>query len=393
MQAYNTTIAEVRIALNKDMLASLHGIRDLRIYQREAAMNARIEGNMKRIIHESAMTTTLPSLPAWMLESVGMLTLLLALTAMVALDASLAAITGTLAFLAAMAWRLLPCMNKAIAAVVIMQGDKPYLDRFFKAFTENAAPPLPEAQPPLPFDHAVTLKKVTFRYPQGESDALHTVDLTLPKGGKVGVIGQSGAGKSTLIGILTGLLAPDSGTLNVDETPVDPTNYGGLRALIGYVPQTPYLLDATLAENVAFSRWGEPVDEDRVESVCRMAAIDFWEQLPQGLHTKIGERGVRLSGGQAQRVAIARALYADPQILLFDEATSSLDSATENVIQQTINTLRDDITVVIVAHRLSTVEQCDIAYWLEDGNVIAEGKPTEVLAAYTKLLAARVEAI
>jgi len=131
---------------------------------------------------------------------------------------------------------------------------------------------------------------------------------------------------------------------------------------------------------VAFSRWGEPVDEERVKTVCRMAAIDFWEQLPLGLHTEIGERGVCLSGGQAQRVAIARALYADPQILIFDEATSSLDSATENIIQQTINALRDDITVVIVAHRLSTVEQCDIAYWLEDGNIIAEGKPTEVLA-------------
>ena len=169
-------------------------------------------------------------------------------------------------------------------------------------------------------------------------------------------------------------------------------NYSVFRALISYVPQSPYLLDASLAENVGFSRWGEPIDEERVKSACRQAAIDFWDQLPQGLYTELGERGVRLSGGQAQRVAIARALYADPQILIFDEATSSLDSAAESVIQKTIEALHEDITVAIVAHRLSTVEQCDAVYCLEDGIIISEGKPAMVLAAYTKRLEAYAEA-
>ena len=386
MHKYNATIANVSIILNKDMLAGLYGIRDMLIYQREAAVSARIKHNMERIIHEYAMVNTLSSLPAWVLETIGMFNLLLALTVMIALSASFAVITGTLTLLAAMAWRLLPCMNKAVTAVVNMQGYKPYLDLFFKSFTENSTLPMREAQAPLPFVHTVTLEDVSFRYSLGKSDALRTVNLTLPKGGKVGVIGPSGAGKSTLISVLTGLLAPDFGALRVDGIRIGRENYGAFRALIGYVPQSPYLLDASLAENVAFSRWGEPIDEDRLKNVCRMAAIDFWEQLPQGLNTIIGERGVRLSGGQAQRVAIARALYADPQILIFDEATSSLDNATENVIQQTINALRDDITVVIVAHRLSTVEQCDVVYWLEDGEVIANGKSATILEAYAKRL-------
>jgi ABC-type multidrug transport system fused ATPase/permease subunit len=384
MRKHNAAIAEVELALNKDALAGLHGLRDMRVYQREAAVNARIEGAMERITHETAMAATLPTLPALVLESTGMFTLLLALIAMIALNSSQAAITGALALLAAMAWRLLPSMNRAVSAVVSLQGYKPYLDIFFKSFAENAAipPSLPEARPPLPFARAVALEGVSFRYPQGKREALRAVNLTLSKGGKVGVIGPSGAGKSTLIGLLTGLLVPDSGALSVDGTPIGPMNYGGFRALIGYVPQAPYLLDASLAENVAFSRWGEPIDEERVKTACRLAAVNFWEQLPSGLHTRIGERGVSLSGGQAQRVAIARALYADPLILVFDEATSSLDSATEGVIQQTINALRDDITVLIVAHRLSTVERCDVVYWLEDGEIRAEGKPAEVLAAY-----------
>jgi len=387
MRKYNDLLVKVDSTLNKDVLAGLHGIRDVRVYQREAAVNARVERNMARVIHESAMAATLPLLPVWALESAGMLALLLALAALVALSASLATITGTLALLAAMAWRLLPCMNKAVSAVVNMQGNKPYLDFFFKSFTGNSHSVLPETRAALPFTRAVTLEGITFRYPLGTRPALHEVDLTLPKGRKVGVIGPSGAGKSTLISILTGLLAPDSGALRVDGTRIGPDNYGGFRALIGYVPQSPYLLDASLGENVAFSRWGDPIDEARVKSVCRMAAIDFWEELPQGLHTEIGERGVRLSGGQAQRVAIARALYADPRILIFDEATSSLDSAAENVIQQTINVLRDDITVVIVAHRLSTVEHCDVVYWMRGGKVVTNGEPTRVLPDYQRALA------
>ncbi len=211
------------------------------------------------------------------------------------------------------------------------------------------------------------------------------------KGSMVGIIGPSGAGKSTLVGILTGLLSPDSGCVSVDDVPLDAVRSAGWSVQIGYVPQTPFLLNASLADNVAFSRWGEAIDRDRVSACCRMAAIDFLDQLPEGLDTLLGERGTRLSGGQLQRVAIARALYSGPACIIFDEATSSLDGAAEAAIQRTINGLRDQMTLIVIAHRLSTVEMCDTVYWLEGGAVVDSGPAEVIVPAYRQALHARCE--
>ena len=197
----------------------------------------------------------------------------------------------------------------------------------------------------------------------------------------VGLVGLSGSGKSTLTSLITGLLRPQQGHLCLDGTPWDTATE---RLNIGYVPQNLYLLDATLAENVAFSHWGEPVDEERVRECCRMAAMDFVDDLPEGIHTPLGERGVRLSGGQIQRVGIARALYDRPELLIFDEATSALDGATERAIQSTIERLRQHVTLVVVAHRLSTVEKCDLLYWINRGNVEMRGLPVTVLSEYQR---------
>ena len=151
---------------------------------------------------------------------------------------------------------------------------------------------------------------------------------------------------------------------------------------IGYVPQNPFLLNGSLAENIAFSQWGEEIDRDRVRECCRMAAMDFLDDLENGIDTIIGERGVRLSGGQLQRVSIARALYNHPQVIIFDEATSALDTATEQAIQQTIESLRSHMTVIIIAHRLTTVEKCDWLYWVEKGHIQMYGNAEKVLSEY-----------
>lgn len=151
---------------------------------------------------------------------------------------------------------------------------------------------------------------------------------------------------------------------------------------IGYVPQNPFLLNGSLAENIAFSQWGEEIDRDRVRECCRMAAMDFLDDLENGIDTIIGERGVRLSGGQLQRVSIARALYNHPQVIIFDEATSALDTATEQAIQQTIESLRRELTIVIIAHRLSTVERCDWLYWIDKGSIKKEGDSLNILSLY-----------
>ncbi len=378
----NRAIAEAYVDANKNAMAGLHGIRDMRIYRREAVVVEKFRKNLQGITRDYSYSCTLPSLPIWTLESVGMITLLLAMLGMMMLDFSIAQMTGSLALLAAMAWRLLPCQNKAVSAIVTIQGYRPYLDMFFKGMENAGCAEMQSEAAPLAFEQSIKFENIDFKYPKSPTHALRNVNFDIPKGGMIGVIGPSGAGKSTLIGILTALLEPDTGKIFVDGKPLSPSDYPGLRTLIGYVPQSPYLMDGTLAENVALSRWGDEIDEERVRESCRMAAVNFWEQLPQDIHTEIGERGVRLSGGQAQRVAIARALYAKPQILIFDEATSALDSATENSIQETIFNLRKDVTVVIIAHRLSTVEHCDAVVWLEDGMVIKSGKPDAILAEY-----------
>ena len=211
---------------------------------------------------------------------------------------------------------------------------------------------------------------------------MQDISLRIPKGSMIGLIGPSGAGKSTIVSLLTGLYKPSSGKIRVDGQELDDSLRAGWMRSIGYVPQSPFLLNGSLAENIAFSQWGQKIDRQRVEECCRMAAMDFVEDLENGIDTIIGERGVRLSGGQLQRVSIARALYGRPQLIIFDEATSALDSATEQAVQKTIESLREYATVVIIAHRLTTVEKCDCLYWLEKGTIEMEGNSQIILTQY-----------
>ena len=380
IQKCNETIIIEQIAVRKLLIAGCQGIRDVQVYQQGNALTLQVEERLAAAVRHLANVATLPTVPMWTLESVGMLSLLLALAVMILMDSSLASITGTLTLLAAMAWRLLPSLNKTINAVVSLQGQREYVDRFFSILDETSTLQTKGDETTdliFNFERTISLCNIYFRYPSANHDSLRNVTMEIPKGSMIGIVGPSGAGKSTLTGILTNLLTPDSGHIEVDGKIL--TQGSGLCPILGYVPQSPYLLDATLAENIAFSRLGEPIDEERVLRACRMAAFNFWEQLPEGIHTELGERGMKLSGGQAQRVAIARALYSEPELLIFDEATSSLDSATENAIQQTIAALRKNTTMVIIAHRLSTLEHCDVVYLIENGVVTEFGSPEQIL--------------
>ena len=383
---HSEAIATAQIVLGKDLLAGFQGIRDIKVYQRENALAQRVDLYLHSMATHSAACGFLPMTPSWVLETVGMLGLLLSFCVMLSTGSSLATITGSLALIAAMAWRLLPCMNKVVTAIITIQGYKPYLERFCEALEQASIPEALDRPEEFSFDEMVLLDNISYKYPRAERMALCGISVSISKGIMVGIIGPSGAGKSTLIGILTGLLQPSAGSVRIDGVALDASGYGKLRSLIGYVPQSPYLIDGSLAENVAFSRLGEPIDEKRIHEACEMAALDFWDDLPDGIYSEIGERGIRLSGGQAQRIAIARAIYAHPELLVFDEATSALDGATESAIQDTINSLRDNITIVMIAHRLSTVASCDVIYWIEDGEIILSGSPKEVIPKYEAAL-------
>jgi ABC-type multidrug transport system fused ATPase/permease subunit len=187
--------------------------------------------------------------------------------------------------------------------------------------------------------------------------------------------------------LLTGLVEPQAGRFLVDGRDLSPAGQAAYARLVGFVPQSPLLLPGTVAENVAFSQWGEEYDRRRVEAACRQAAMGFVFEHPQGLDRPLGSGGQGLSGGQAQRVAIARALFAGPELIVFDEATSSLDQASENLIAETIKRLAAGTTVIIIAHRLTTVENCERLIWLEEGRVRDSGPPEKILPRYKAVMA------
>jgi len=232
----------------------------------------------------------------------------------------------------------------------------------------------------------ISLDRVSFMYPGKEQPALDGITCEVPLGCRVGIVGLSGAGKSTLAGVLAGLVAPSSGHMLVDGRQLTPETMPVYRQRIGYVPQSAFIMNGTLAQNIAFSEWGKPVNKQKVLYAAELAALDFIHDNPQGIEMPLSSNS-QLSGGQMQRVSIARALYVSPQVLILDESTSALDLATERAVLQTIESLPGNLIVFMIAHRLSTVEHCDEIWWLEQGRLRQKGSTAEVLPEYMTYLA------
>ncbi|MGC1247952.1 MAG: ABC transporter ATP-binding protein [Spirulinaceae cyanobacterium] len=231
----------------------------------------------------------------------------------------------------------------------------------------------------MDFNEQIDLTNVSYRYPNVDEEAIKDISLTIKKGQSIALIGKSGAGKTTLVDVILGLLEPQNGDIRVDGISV----YKDVRSwqnLIGYIPQSIFLTDDTVERNIAFGVPDELIDSQRIDQAIEAAQlVELIEQLPQGIKTKVGERGVRLSGGQRQRIGIARALYHQREILVLDEATSALDNETERLVSEAINSLAGTKTMIIIAHRLSTVENCDFVYMLEEGHVTKSGSYEEVV--------------
>lgn len=218
----------------------------------------------------------------------------------------------------------------------------------------------------------IYLKNIKYRYPQTERYILDNASMDVPIGCSVGIVGSSGAGKTTVVDILLGLLKPEAGGVYADETNTN-DEYRSWLKNVGYIPQMIYMIDGSIRQNVAFGVSDEDIDEKRVWECLEEAQLaDYIKSLPEGLDTQIGERGVRISGGQRQRIGIARALYNDPEVLILDEATSALDNDTEAAIMESVNALHGKKTLIIIAHRLQTIEKCDMVYRIENGKITRE---------------------
>ena len=227
----------------------------------------------------------------------------------------------------------------------------------------------------------ITLKNVSYSYPNEDQPAIKNINLSISSESKVGFVGSTGGGKTTTVDLILGLLEPQVGTLEVDDKIIDGKNLKVWQSTIGYVPQNIYLSDDSIIANIAFGVSSEDIDYDSVERVAKIANLHEFiiNKLPKKYQTKIGERGVRLSGGQRQRIGIARALYRNPRLLVLDEATSALDNLTEQAVMDAVNNLDKDITVIMIAHRLSTVKECDTIFFLEDGKLTGKGSFEELL--------------
>jgi len=302
--------------------------------------------------------------------------------------------TATLGVLAYAGLRLLPSLHLIVYRINLIHEGQAHVDAVFEDWSglrEYADDGSPEPEP-LPLREALTFRNVGYRYAGAAQDALAHVDLEIRAGESIGLVGETGAGKSTLADLALGVLTPTSGSIEIDGATLSGRE-GEWQRSIGYVPQAPQLIDDTLTRNIALGLADDRVDRRLLKQAVRAAQLDgFVARLPAGLDTVIGERGARISGGERQRIAVARALYRDPSILIFDEATASLDNQTEQSLTDTIEALKGQKTLLVIAHRLTTVERCDRIVFLSGGGILDIGPYSDLVARNERFrLLARVK--
>jgi ABC-type multidrug transport system fused ATPase/permease subunit len=372
---------------------AMQGIREVLIYRQQPVFYEKFRDACMGGLPSRAFLTTASPIPAWILEVVGFTVIPVTLYLMLRFyDASMARITGVLTMIMLASWRILPILNRSLSCLVAARGVRHAAMECLAKVEYVRDNPLEASVAPDPdfvLNGDIVFQNVCFRYPAASEDCLHDLTFTIECGKCTGIVGVSGAGKSTVVSILSGLLRPASGLMPVGGKELSPSELVAYSLQVGYVPQSPYIMPGTLAENVAFSSWGREYDPERVLRVCRLAALDIVEKHPQGILLPVGDKGTGLSGGQAQRLSIARALYANPALLILDEATSALDSATETAIMNTIYALPKSITTVVIAHRLSTVRNCDVLLWIDDGRLVESGPADAVLDRYGAFLEKR----
>jgi ABC-type multidrug transport system fused ATPase/permease subunit len=316
--------------------------------------------------------------PRYIIESVGMALIALLVVGLSYSEGGLLASLPLIGALAIGAQRLLPLLQQVFLTWSQVLGSHKELSDVLEILERDAGPARNDNAERLPFAREIRLDNLSFRYGEDKPVVIEDVDLVIRKGSRVGFIGKTGSGKSTLIDLIMGLLSPTSGKIEVDGVPLNPGNLSAWQKNIAHVPQAIFLMDDTVAANIAFGREG-PEGQGSVALAARQAQLsEFVEALPEGYATRVGERGVRLSGGQRQRIGIARALYKHASVLILDEATSALDSATETAVMEAIDGLDRDLTILIIAHRISTLRACDHIVELRDGQVVRTGTYDEI---------------
>lgn len=373
-------IARESTRVIKSLQEGLGGIRDVLIDGTQETYCAIYRSADLPLRRAQASNTFTGASPRFIMEMLGMVMIAVLAYNMALREGGVSAALPVLGALALGAQRLLPVLQQGYNALATIFGAEASL----RDGLDLLAQPMPEHAgegpfPLLPFERSIRLDDVGFRYAVDGTWVMRHVHLEIPKGKRVGFVGSTGAGKSTLLDILMSLLIPSEGTMLVDGQAVGVHNYRNWQAHIAHVPQSIYLSDSSIEENIAFGLPRRKIDPERVRQAAKRAQIaEIIESWPDKYQTMVGERGIRLSGGQRQRIGIARALYKRADVIIFDEATSALDTETERAVMQAIDSLSPDLTILIVAHRLTTLQKCDFIVELDKGHISRIGSYQEI---------------
>lgn len=371
--------------MNKWLLQSIQGIKEIKVSAKEEFFQKNYSYFGTRYINAIRRNRILELCPKFLIEAVSMSTMFMVVASLIYTGSNMETVIPILSAVAMAAMRLMPSVNRITACLSAIAHEEPMLDQLLENLSdvngekESCKPESVshfnrngKGMPARRFHDKIVFHKVTYHYPESEAYVLQGASMTIRKGEAIGIVGASGAGKTTAVDIIMGLLHPEEGGIYIDGISIQDGLHDWLQQ-IGYIPQMIFMLDGTIKENVAFGIDDNEVSEEQVWRALKEASLDgFVKTLPEGIRTEIGERGIRLSGGQRQRIGIARALYQNPEILVFDEATSALDHETEASIMESINSLQGQKTMIIIAHRLTTIENCDHIYRVEDMTIVCE---------------------
>jgi len=368
--------------MNQWLIQSVSGIKEIKILDKESFFEGQFSVYGKIFVDTRKNFQRISMIPRYMVEAFSLSSLMIIVAIMIARTDDMSFVLPVLSGIAMAAIRLLPSVYRISQGMASISFDFPSLNALEKVILEEDVDGVQVDQAKVVEETINQLKikdfsslamdNVSYRYPSGDRNVLNNVSFEIKKGMSVGIVGSSGGGKTTTADLLLGLLSPVEGEIYIDNYKLSSV-INEWHSMIGYIPQQIFILDGNVRDNIAFGIPPEEVGEEKIWTVLKDAALDeFVKELPEGLDTELGERGIRLSGGQRQRIGIARALYKSPSVLFFDEATSALDGKTESEIMESIRALKGKITMVIIAHRLSTIEHCDHVYRVEDGNIIKE---------------------
>ena len=378
-RSFLTRIGNERLKANQKRFTivseAFGAAKELKVGSLEKAFLDRFSNPAKTLARHSAIAGAISQLPRYALEMIafgGMLLLILYLMVQKAIFINVLPLIALYAFAG---YRLLPAFQQIYASITQLRFVSPSLNAIHEDIKNLEPKILQKDKKIIPLNNEIVLKNIHYQYPNSSRTTVKDININIPMSSTVGIVGKTGSGKTTIIDIILGLLQAQKGTLTIDKIIIDKNNCDAWQRSIGYVPQEIFIADDTLEANIAFGVDKKDIKQENVIQAAKIAHIhDFVNNdLPQKYQTTVGERGVRLSGGERQRIGIARALYRNPKVLILDEATSALDNLTEKLVMEKIRNLGDKKTIIMIAHRLSTVKNCDTIFYLENGEVKAYG--------------------